>query len=101
MRLENDEKILIKGEFEKKLGINSKSIIFLVIFFTFLTYCCSHFAGIFVTVIDIIVFAIWYNFYKKNIIELYCTNKKSILKQLTPLLIQKQKKKLISILSLI
>ena len=80
MRLENDEKILIKGEFEKKLGLNSKSIIFLVIFFTFLTYCCSHFAGIFVTVIDIIVFAIWYNFYKKNIIELYCTNKKIYLK---------------------
>ncbi len=39
MKLEKDEKILLKGEFEKKLGLNSKSIIFLVIFFTFLTYC--------------------------------------------------------------
>ena len=58
MKLEKDEKILLKGEFEKKLGLNSKSIIFLVIFFTFLTY-------IFVTVIDIIVFTIWNNFYKK------------------------------------
>lgn len=65
MKLEKDEKILLKGEFEKKLGLNSKSIIFLVIFFTFLTYCCSSFAGIFVTVIDIIVFTIWNNFYKK------------------------------------
>lgn len=67
MKLEKDEKILLKGEFEKKLGLNSKSIIFLVIFFTFLTYCCSYFAGIFVTVIDIIVFTIWNNFYKKII----------------------------------